>query len=271
MNIGINTNNESGKNDIKILNNIKKSGFKNVMLSFKSKSVEKTLKAINKLKLNISYFHISNQYANDLWATGYAVEKYIKSVIDQLELCGKYNIPIAIMHATTGSPSDLALAPNKQGLKNFKRILAVAKKNNVKIAIENIDCYGIDNLHYLLDNIKDKSVGFCYDVGHHHLYNPKVDMLEKYKDRLLAIHLHDNLMDWKVGHDYTRDLHLLPFDGKIDLEKVCRKLKSISYKEGYIESDVESRTFLTGRIHDLPVISISTNKTWYGRFYVYPI
>ena len=42
-------------------------------------------------------------------------------------------------------------------------------------------------------------------------------------------------------------------------------IKAISYKDGYIESDIESRTFLIGRVHDLPVVSVSTNNTYlYG-------
>ena len=42
-------------------------------------------------------------------------------------------------------------------------------------------------------------------------------------------------------------------------------IKTISYKDGYIESDIESRTFLIGRKHDLPVVSISTNNNYlYG-------
>ena len=42
-------------------------------------------------------------------------------------------------------------------------------------------------------------------------------------------------------------------------------IKAISYKDGYIESDVESRTFIIGRTHKLPVISISTTNSYlYG-------
>ncbi len=229
LEIGISTNNESGSSDFEILNNIANAGFKNVMLSFKAKNIEETIKTIYDLGMNISCFHIDNKYANDLWATGEAVERYIQDIINQLEICGKYNIPIAVMHATWGSPTDFALNPNEQGLENFERILKVAKKNNVKIAIENVDYYSIKHVYYLLDNIKDKSVGFCYDVGHHHLYNPKTDLIKKYGDRLFAVHLHDNLMDWHKGYDYTRDLHLLPFDGKINFHKVCKKLKGVGY------------------------------------------
>ena len=38
-------------------------------------------------------------------------------------------------------------------------------------------------------------------------------------------------------------------------------IRAISYKDGYIESDVETRTYLIGRTHDLPVVSISTNDS----------
>lgn len=228
-NIGINTNNESGETDNQILNNIANTGFKNIMLSFKSKNIEESIATINSLGLNICYFHIDGKYANDLWATGEAVNSYINSVINQIKICGKYNIPIAVMHATIGSPTDFPLEPSEIGLYNFNKILEEAKKNNVKIALENLDCFSIKHLYYLLDNIEDENLGFCYDVGHHHLYNPEVDLLKMYGNRLLAVYLHDNLMDWHMGYDYTRDLHLLPFDGKINFDEVCKKLNKINY------------------------------------------
>ncbi len=50
------------------------------------------------------------------------------------------------------------------------------------------------------------------------------------------------------------------YEGEITINKNT-VIKAISYKDGYIESDIESRTYLIGRIHDLPVISISTNQS----------
>ena len=47
---------------------------------------------------------------------------------------------------------------------------------------------------------------------------------------MLAIHLHDNLGDYEFGDDYTRDLHLLPFDGNIDYTSIMHRLKEIGYK-----------------------------------------
>lgn len=44
---------------------------------------------------------------------------------------------------------------------------------------------------------------------------------EFFKDRILAVHLHDN--------DKSDDLHLLPFDGTIDWKYVMNKLKECNY------------------------------------------
>ena len=143
LEIGISTNNEAGNDDIDILNNIKEVGFKNVMLSYKAKNIEEAIKTISDLGLKINYFHLDNKYSNDLWAKGEAVEKYINDVIKQIEICAKYNIPIAIMHPTWGSPSDFALNPSERGLKNMERILEAAKRNNK-------DVYDYNNLNFQL-------------------------------------------------------------------------------------------------------------------------
>lgn len=37
-------------------------------------------------------------------------------------------------------------------------------------------------------------------------------------------------------------------------------IKAVSYKEDYVESEIISRTFIVGRTHDLPIISISTDN-----------
>jgi len=42
-------------------------------------------------------------------------------------------------------------------------------------------------------------------------------------------------------------------------------IRAITYKDGFIESDIESRTFLVGRNHDLSVVSILTDNSYlYG-------
>ena len=42
------------------------------------------------------------------------------------------------------------------------------------------------------------------------------------KNKILAVHLHDN--------DQSSDLHLLPFDGTIDWDKLLKHLKNANYQ-----------------------------------------
>ena len=54
------------------------------------------------------------------------------------------------------------------------------------------------------------------------------------------------------------------YNGPITINKTM-VIRCISVKEDYIDSDIESRTFIVGRKHDLPVISISSdNNNLYG-------
>ncbi len=230
FNLGVNTNNECGKTYTEILNNIQAVGFTDVMVATKSGDLEECIENALQEGFNIPYVHLTNKFCSNLWVKGETNLKFIQGITKELQVCSKYRIPIAILHATHGNAEELALPPNEHGLNCMKQIIKVAKKLKVKIALENLDAPNFKNFTYLMDNINDPYLGFCYDAGHHNLYNPKVDLLKKYGNRILAVHLHDNLMDWEYGYDYTRDLHRLPFDGKIDYKKVIKKLAATPYK-----------------------------------------
>ena len=227
LEVGINTNNECGNDAREILTNIKNVGFKNVMVAFKVGKAEETLKIARELNLNVPFVHLS--ISNNLWAKGKENEWFMSRLKEQIELTKKYDIPIAVLHATHGRAEQLALPPNEFGLECIEELVKYAKKNKVKLALENLDVPSFKHFKYVMDNINDKNLGFCYDAGHHQLYNPNVDLLKRYGDRILAIHLHDNFMDWSYGYDWTRDLHRLPFDGKIDFAKIIKKLASTDY------------------------------------------
>jgi len=49
------------------------------------------------------------------------------------------------------------------------------------------------------------------------------------------------------------------YTGAIDINKTT-VIKAIAYKDGYIESDIVSRTYVVGRTHDLAYISISSSN-----------
>ncbi|MDH3675082.1 MAG: TIM barrel protein, partial [Anaerolineae bacterium] len=61
----------------------------------------------------------------------------------------------------------------------------------------------------------------CCDSGHANIGGDRMDRLEPLKDRLLAVHLHDN--------DGASDQHNLPFDGTIDWSRLARLIAESSY------------------------------------------
>lgn len=115
--------------------------------------------------------------------------------------------------------------PTQEGLENFERMVREAEKLGVRIAFENTE--GEEYLAALMEHFRGNStVGFCWDSGHEMCYNHSKDMLALYGDRLLGTHLNDNLgiRDYQGRITFLDDLHLLPFDGIADWQKIADRL-----------------------------------------------
>ena len=123
---------------------------------------------------------------------------------------------MVVMHLTQ---KDKAPMYGEVGLNRIRKITEYEKEMNMKVAFENTKIKGY--LEYVLDNIKDDNVGICFDAGHYHVHFDDEFNFELFKNRIFAVHLHDN--------DKSDDLHLLPFDGTIDWEYVINKLKDCNY------------------------------------------
>lgn len=205
---------------IETIHSIKKAGFKNVFIQWYDKdwevSQEEQLKLCKELGLNIIFAHLGYQNINCIWQEGIdgdnMVERYIKNIKD----CKNNGITLVVLHLT-GGPNPPKY--NELGLSRFRKIIEYAKELGVKIAFENTRFKS--HLEYVLNNIKEDNVGICFDSGHYHTYFNDNFEFEDYKDKIFAVHLHDN--------DKTDDLHLLPFDGTIDWKTVVQKLKESNY------------------------------------------
>ncbi len=229
MSIGINTNIEYGLDMKELYSTIKKVGFENIMIAFKDTEIEESILEAKRCGFNIPYVHLSCREANAFWVNSPVNEKYIKKLKSEIDLCCKYNIAIAIIHPVAGNPNTRAVGVNKNGLNSILEIVNYAKSKNVKLAIENVDYDSLKYLYYILENIPKEDLGYCYDAGHNYLYYPKIDILKKYSNRVIAVHLHDNYMDYKKYDDYTKDRHLLPLDGKLNYEYISKNIASSSY------------------------------------------
>ena len=104
----------------------------------------------------------------------------------------------------------------------------------VRLAIENMRDDDFGMIRRLLEAYGPEVVGVCYDCGHGNIGARRgLEYLEAVKERLIALHLHDN--------DGTRDQHGVPFTGTVDFPQ----LMSLVARSGYrgcitLESNVKS-------------------------------
>ena len=93
----------------------------------------------------------------------------------------------------------------------------------LRIAVENMASLRGPHL-YALDQVFDgfdpAFLGFCFDSGHANMAG-NLDLVERYGERLIALHLHDNHGE--------KDEHALPGDGTVDWPYVVRVLHRLDY------------------------------------------
>ena len=175
------------------------------------------LKLCRELNLNILFAHLGYQNINSIWQEGIEGENLVERYQNDIKNCKQNGIDMVVMHLTS---KHKAPQYNKIGLNRIRKITEYAKKLGVKVAFENTKIKGY--LEYVLENIQDENVGICFDSGHYHVHFHDEFDFDFFKNRIFAVHLHDN--------DQTDDLHLLPFDGTMDWENVMLQLKQCNYK-----------------------------------------
>jgi len=98
-----------------------------------------------------------------------------------------------------------------------------AQSHGVRIALENGGKDNFDTLERVFALYGPDFVGLCYDSGHGNLAANGLDRLDRVKDRLLSVHLHDN--------DGTGDQHKLPFEGTVDWPRLARLIAASPYRK----------------------------------------
>ena len=196
---------------------IKEANFKNVFVQWYdnkdwSMTQEEQVEFIKSQGLNIIFAHLGYQNINSIWVEGDEGDALVERYKRNIRECKERGIELVIMHLTS---KHVAPMYNEIGLNRIKKITDYAKEVGVKVAFENTKIRGY--LEYVLGNITDSHVGMCFDAGHFHAHFDDDFNHEFVKNRIFAVHLHDN--------DKSDDLHLLPFDGTIDCKNVIMQLK----------------------------------------------
>ena len=198
-------------------------GFEGFFSNWRSSAdVTKLRKVADEEGMIYQSIHAPFQKMDRLWEKTEETEPAIQTQLECLRACADNGIPLMVAHAFIGF---LKHQPTQEGLENFERMVREAEKLGVRIAFENTE--GEEYLAALMEHFRGNStVGFCWDSGHEMCYNHSKDMLALYGDRLLGTHLDDNLgiRDYQGRITFLDDLHLLPFDGIADWQKIADRL-----------------------------------------------
>jgi sugar phosphate isomerase/epimerase len=109
--------------------------------------------------------------------------------------------------------------------KTAEQLVTIAKPLGVRLAFENVGYHGSsiytdDEYCRALDGMDD-TIGFLLDIGHAHINGWDVaGMIDRLKDRLYGIHIHDNMAD--------TDSHLPINEGSLDWERIFKAMRGIS-------------------------------------------
>ena len=165
--------------------------------------------------------HAKHMDLDELWEEKYPLS-IMSSMKDTIKCAGQMGVDRVILHIYTLFQN---IHPFEFGLSRVGELLEVAEKNKVTICFENLQ--GPDYVDAVLTEFKNcKYAKMCYDAGHENCYDT-FDLVNKHIDKIAALHINDNF--GVRNKDKTLcgadDLHLLPFDGNVDFDRVARIVK----------------------------------------------
>jgi len=216
-------------------------------ISFGAKP-EKIAELCSRYALEYQFVHTVYKGINNMWLDNIDGRQMFETLLSNIDSCSRANVPIAVVHISSGfTPPPIT----QLGIDRFTALVEHAQNKNVKIAFENLRVPKY--LKWAMDNFKENDfVGFCWDIGHENCFTRGIEYMSLYGDRLLCTHIHDNYK--KLGGD----LHLIPFDGKIDYKKAALHLKKSGYN-GHLMLEVFSKNEIYKDVTDIEFLTKAYN------------
>ena len=189
------------------------------------------------------------------WSSPFEYERQagVELVRNRIDMAAALGADVIVMHLF-GAP-DYISWPGRPDrfmdslFKSLDELEPHARERGVRIALENGFFEFLDQALPLYD---PAYVGLCYDVGHGNFGGGKgLISLEQYKDRLIAIHLHDN--------DETDDMHDVPFTRTVDWDRLARIVAASSYDKcptietGMAKAGIEDEQEFLSKVYEAGV------------------
>lgn len=149
--------------------------------------------------LEIENVHGPMTFVNEMWIPGSEGDEVAKRWISEMELCASIGVKRIVYHVSAGNN----YPPIHQcGIDRFSRMAEAAERLDIDMCLENQRFFHF--IDYIYANIDSNHLKFCYDSGHEACFSQTKLALPKYRNRLAALHLHDN------DGVYNHDQHLFP-------------------------------------------------------------
>ena len=147
----------------------------------------------------------------------------IELVVNRLQMTAELGADVAILHMQRQPLDPAEIEPYWDRLhRSLDALEPEACRLGVRLALENYDDDSYLEVQRLFKEYSPAFLGFCYDSGHGNMGRGEgLDQLERVKDRLIAIHLHDN--------DGSGDQHRVPFKGSVDWPRLAEIIARSSY------------------------------------------
>ena len=197
---------------------IKEHGFDAAFIGLEADNLGEIVDALHQYDIEIESCHAPFDGINNMWLAGEAGDRMYQRLTNSIDACAEYNIPVVVVHLSSGkNPPRM----NDIGFERYDRLMQYAREKGVMVAYENIR--KLDNVAYMMENYPD--AGFCWDVGHEACYMYGMEFMPLFGKRMVAIHFHDN-----TGV-YDEDMHWLPYDGVIDMDRAARHFAKSGYQK----------------------------------------
>ena len=141
---------------------------------------------------------------------------------NRIDFAARLSASVVILHLPIKPETIRDQAFWDQVSRSFEDVSRFAYERGVRIAIENRPADDFIWLRMLLNRFDSDLMGLCYDAGHGNIGPCGLVHLDALRDRLLAIHLHDN--------DGAGDQHDLPFSGTVAWQKLIPLLAGSAYQ-----------------------------------------
>lgn len=195
---------------------LRKCGFTHIFIDAHHPDLDDTVRAVRASGIAVDFCHAPFNGINYMWLDdekGDAMLDRLKACVDN---CARNDIPTLIVHLSAG---DACPHITDLGYERFKALVDYADECGVVIAFENQR--KLANIAFAFEVYP--TARFCWDIGHEECFANGRRYMPLFGDKLVALHIHDN--DGIHDHDF----HMIPFDSKVDYERVARSLADVHF------------------------------------------